>query len=61
MTTTTKGTLGALVYSLIIGFSFLFLKIALENSNTIDALAHRFLFAYIIIVIIALIKKIFIN
>lgn len=57
MKETTKGTLGALFYSLSIGLAFLFLKLSLGIGNPSDILAHRFLFAFVVIFIMALIKK----
>nr|WP_268254845.1 DMT family transporter [Bacillus zhangzhouensis] len=37
-----KAYFAAIAYACIIGFSFLFVKIALESANAIDLLAHRF-------------------
>lgn len=37
-----KAYAAAIAYASIIGFSFLFVKIALESANPIDLLAHRF-------------------
>lgn len=42
MEKTTKAYVAITLQSLIIGFSFLIVKIALQNANTIDLLAHRF-------------------
>lgn len=39
--------LSASLYALIIGFSFLFVKIALEVTNPLNTLAHRFTVAFI--------------
>ncbi|OJD58474.1 DMT family transporter [Bacillus sp. NH11B] len=47
MTNTTKAYLSALLYSLIIGFSFMFVKLALTITNPLDTLAHRFTVAFI--------------
>lgn len=57
MSSTTKGTLAALVYSLIIGFSLMLAKTALIAGNPIDVIAHRFTAAFIFIFIIALFKN----
>ena len=48
--------LGALSYSLITGLSFVFTKIALEFTNPFNILGHRFLFAFIAVVLILVIK-----
>lgn len=37
-----KAYFAAIAYACIIGFSFLFVKVALESANPIDLLAHRF-------------------
>ncbi|MDL2281406.1 DMT family transporter [Selenomonadales bacterium OttesenSCG-928-I06] len=42
MTDSTKGYIAAFTYAFIIGLSFMFIKIALEYSNALDVLAHRF-------------------
>lgn len=42
MEKTTKAYIAITLQSLIIGFSFLIVKIALKNATTIDLLAHRF-------------------
>ncbi|MBE7121728.1 DMT family transporter [Bacillus cereus] len=47
MTNTTKAYLSALLYSLIIGFSFMFVKLALTVTSPLDTLAHRFTVAFI--------------
>ncbi|SMF86913.1 Permease of the drug/metabolite transporter (DMT) superfamily [Paenibacillus uliginis N3/975] len=41
----------AFINALIIGLSFLFVKIALESANPIDALAHRFTISFVVILI----------
>ena len=43
-----KAYLAALIYSLIIGFSFLFTKLALTIASPIDTLAHRFTISFLI-------------
>lgn len=57
MKDTTKGIFAALGNAIVIGFVFLFIKLALGVSNPIDLLSHRFLIAFIVIVIAALILK----
>lgn len=47
MKLTTKAYLSALVYSFIIGFSFMFVKLALTVTNPLDTLAHRFTVAFV--------------
>lgn len=47
----------ALLYALIIGLSFLFVKIALESANPLDLLAHRFSASFIVVVGILIFKK----
>ncbi|UNK20667.1 DMT family transporter [Paenibacillus sp. N3/727] len=41
----------ACINALIIGLSFLFVKIALESADPIDALAHRFTISFIVVLI----------
>ncbi|WP_458110069.1 DMT family transporter [Bacillus zhangzhouensis] len=41
-----KAYFAAIAYACIIGFSFLFVKIALESANPIDLLAHRFTISF---------------
>ena len=57
MTDTTKGIIAALGKAIAIGFVFLFIKLALNVGNPIDILSPRFLMAFIVIVITALILK----
>lgn len=52
-----KVYLGALAYSLIAGLSFVFTKIALEYDNPINILGHRFLFAFIALLVTLIIKR----
>ncbi|PFD41914.1 EamA family transporter [Bacillus cereus] len=47
MKNTTKAYISALLYSFIIGFSFMFVKLALTITNPLDTLAHRFTVAFI--------------
>lgn len=51
----------ATLYALIIGFSFLFTKIALRYADPIDILAYRFTASFIAILIPVLFKKISLN
>ncbi|PEE24334.1 EamA family transporter [Bacillus toyonensis] len=44
---TTKAYLSALLYSFIIGFSFMFVKLALTVTSPLDTLAHRFTIAFV--------------
>ncbi|MGG0705538.1 DMT family transporter [Bacillus paramobilis] len=47
MKLTTKAYLSALLYSFIIGFSFMFVKLALTVTSPLDTLAHRFTIAFV--------------
>ncbi|MDU2064685.1 MAG: DMT family transporter [Sporomusaceae bacterium] len=47
MTQLNKAYVAALLYALIIGFSFMFVKIALASASPIDTLAHRFTLAFL--------------
>ena len=47
MKNTTKAYISALLYSFIIGFSFMFVKLALTITSPLDTLAHRFTIAFI--------------
>lgn len=47
MKETTKGYIAASVYAVIIGLSFLSVKVAVKDSNPFDISAHRFLIALI--------------
>ncbi|MGH0827136.1 EamA family transporter [Bacillus wiedmannii] len=47
MKLTTKAYLSALLYSFIIGFSFMFVKLALTVTSPLDTLAHRFTVAFV--------------
>lgn len=58
MSTLQKGYTAALLYSIIIGFSFLFVKIALTNASPIDTLAHRFTLSLLVASIPLVMKKI---
>ncbi|MBJ8106895.1 MULTISPECIES: DMT family transporter [Bacillus cereus group] len=46
MKNTTKAYISALLYSFIIGFSFMFVKLALTITSPLDTLAHRFTVAF---------------
>ncbi len=50
--------LGLSLMALIIGFSFIFVKIGLNFSNPYDLLAHRFNSAFLIILLLIIFKKI---
>ncbi|MDL2281405.1 DMT family transporter, partial [Selenomonadales bacterium OttesenSCG-928-I06] len=56
-----KGYTAALLYSVIIGLSFMYVKIALQYSSSLDLLAHRFTLAFICIATPVLIGKIKLN
>ncbi|QDX93945.1 EamA family transporter [Brevibacillus laterosporus] len=43
--------IAAILYSIIIGFSFLFVKLALQVSTPLDTIAHRFTISFIIMLI----------
>lgn len=58
MSTLQKGYTAALLYSIIIGFSFLFVKIALTDASPIDTLAHRFTLSLLVASIPLVMKKI---
>lgn len=51
----------AMIYAIITGLSFLFIKIALRYSDPFDLLAHRFTAAFIALIIIYKIKGIKLN
>lgn len=57
MKESTKGYLAAIVSSLIIGFSFLFVKVALVHGNPLDILTHRFSIALLIMLPFAIVKR----
>lgn len=56
MTSQTKAYIAITLQSLIIGFSFLFVKIALRSADTLSLLAHRFTFAALGIIIFRLFR-----
>ncbi|WP_100403558.1 DMT family transporter [Bacillus sp. FJAT-42315] len=58
MTTHKKAYMAALLYTLIIGFSFMFVKIALTEASPLDTLAHRFTIAFVFATIPILLKKV---
>lgn len=43
--------IAAILYSIIIGFSFLFVKLALQVSTPLDVIAHRFTISFIVMLI----------
>ena len=53
----TKPYLALLLLSIIIGFSYLFAKIGLEYVSPEDLLAHRFIFTFISMIILKLIRN----
>ena len=53
----TKPYLALLLLSIIIGFSYLFAKIALEYTSPENLLAHRFIFTFICMLILKLIRN----
>lgn len=57
MTNTKKAYGAAILYACIIGFSFIFIKIALREANALDILAHRFTIALFVATIIIYFKK----
>lgn len=61
MSSTQKAYLAAIFQTSIIGFSFLFIKIALSFTNPLDLLAYRFSAAFLIAVLVMLIGKIKLN
>lgn len=58
MTVHKKAYIAALLYAFIIGFSFMFVKIALTVASPMDTLAHRFTIAFFIATIPILFKQI---
>ncbi|PHD71483.1 EamA family transporter [Bacillus sp. AFS043905] len=52
-----KAYLAAILYAIIIGFSFFFTKISLMEASPIDTLAHRFTMAFLIAIIIKLLRR----
>lgn len=57
MTNRQKAYIAAILYACIIGFSFIFVKIALKVASPMDILAHRFTIAFIMATVIILFKK----
>ncbi|BBH23591.1 putative transporter YcxC [Paenibacillus baekrokdamisoli] len=58
MSSTQKAYTAALLYTIIIGFSFMFVKVALTAASPIDTLAHRFTLALLAASIPLLMKKV---
>lgn len=56
-----KAYLAASTYSLIMGLSFLFGKIALEVSHPLDLLSYRFSVSFLVIVVVCLLKLVRVN
>ncbi|ALC80751.1 MULTISPECIES: DMT family transporter [Bacillus] len=52
-----KAYIAATIYSIIIGLSFLFVKVALTAATPLDTLAHRFTIAWIAASVLLLLKK----
>lgn len=52
MTENKKAYFAAILYAIIIGFSFFFTKISLMEASPLDTLAHRFTMALLIAIII---------
>lgn len=54
-TQTSNGTasayLAAIAYALIIGFSFMFVKLAIQVANPLDLLAHRFSLSFLVLTV----------
>ncbi|MBG9773970.1 DMT family transporter [Brevibacillus laterosporus] len=46
--------IAAIVYSIIIGFSFLFVKLALQISTPLDVIAHRFTISFVVMLILVI-------
>ena len=61
MSKKTKAYFAATMYALIIGFSFMFVKLSLVAASPFDTLAHRFSIAFIIATAIIVLKKIRLN
>ncbi|TYR81397.1 DMT family transporter [Priestia megaterium] len=57
MTEYKKAYYAAISYTLIIGFSFMFVKIALTAASPLDTLAHRFTIAFFVISAFVLFRK----
>ncbi len=61
MSKKTKAYFAATMYALIIGFSFMFVKLSLVEASPLDTLAHRFSIAFVISTAIIMFKKIQLN
>ncbi|MFJ7307722.1 DMT family transporter [Peribacillus frigoritolerans] len=57
MTENKKAYFAAILYAIIIGFSFFFTKISLMEASPLDTLAHRFTMALLIALIIKLLRR----
>ncbi|MEW9106886.1 DMT family transporter [Paenibacillus sp.] len=56
-----KAYIAAILNTLIIGFSFVFVKIALQSVNSLDMLAYRFTASFAAIMILVLLGKVKLN
>lgn len=52
-----KAYISIILFTIIMGLSFLFTKISLEYSTTYDILAHRFTIAFLLITLLAIFKR----
>ncbi|WP_370621985.1 DMT family transporter [Bacillus sp. JCM 19034] len=52
-----RAYIAATLFAIIIGLSFLFVKVALQYASPLDALAHRFTIAFLAIVVVLSFKK----
>lgn len=52
-----KAYFAAILYAIIIGFSFIFTKISLMEASPLDTLAHRFTMAFLIAIIFKLYRR----
>ncbi|WP_442602832.1 DMT family transporter [Paenibacillus sp. KN14-4R] len=57
MTDQQKAYIAALLSTAIIGFSFLFVKIALISASPLDTLAHRFTITFLVATLLLVVKK----
>lgn len=48
---TASAYLAAIAYALIIGFSFMFVKLAIQVANPLDLLAHRFSLSFLVLTV----------
>ncbi|WP_232698674.1 DMT family transporter [Brevibacillus daliensis] len=57
MTEKRKAYIAATIYAMIIGLSFMFVKITLTIATPLDTLAHRFTIAWVVATLLLLVKK----